>query len=153
MPGSVSAVYLGVADELTRGFTVIKKNDCNYHTKEMKEFDILNSFGGKAVLEVFEGKQDVGCYRDLDDAFYEIRNMVRDLCIFGLEGYLFDRYSSDKRKAEMEEIVIREAKRYYDRAKEIIAKNRLFIAAIQVALVEKRVLTQRDIKAIREGIV
>ena len=152
VPGSVSAVYIGTKGDRTSGFTSIRNQDSYRKSKETREYDILTSFGGKAVTEVFDGKGDVGCYTDLDIAFYAVREMVRDLCIFGLEGYVFVRESSQKHMAEMDDIVMREAKRYYEQAKEIIVKNRLFIAAIQVALVKKRILTQRDIAAIKENL-
>ena len=117
-----------------------------------EEFDILHTLGGKAAVEVIKGKKAVGCGSDMEDVFQNVKNLVESECAFGMEGYTFGRFGSDRSSNRMEEIVLREVKRYYEQTKRIITENRLFVGAVMATLLEKRIVTGKEIAKIRESV-
>ena len=152
-PGSVGAAYLGCESGHIQGFAVIKcKEDHNYNM-ESREFEILHILGGKAALEIIKGMQDIGCRSDLQEAFDTIRNMAVRTCTYGFEAFESEHlFPSENKRSQIEEIVVREADRYYKQSKKIIAENRLFVGAVMAALLEKRILTQKEIAVIKENL-
>ena len=122
------------------------------YSLEREEFDILHALGGKAAVEVIRGKQDVGCSSDMRRVFRKVQNLVERECVFGMEGFVFSIEPSDNSLSRMEDIVLREVKRYYNQTKRIIAENRLFVGAVMAALLEKRIVTGKEIAKIRESV-
>jgi len=151
-PGSVGVAYLGNSDGNIRGFAVIQKKEGYSYCLDGEEFDILHALGGKAAVEVIRGKRDVGCTSDMKAVFLKVRNLVERECAFGMEGYIFRNMPSDISLSRTEEIVLREVKRYYDQTRSIIAENRLFVGAVTAALLEKRIVTGKEIEVIRRSL-
>ena len=151
-PGSVGVTYLGNEDGKIRGFAVIQNMESDSYSLDREEFDILYALGGKAAVEVIRGKQDVGCSSDMRTVFRKVQNLVERECVFGMEGFIFGFEPSDNSLSRMEDIVLREVKRYYDQTKRIIAENRLFVGAVMAALLEKRIVTGKEIAKILESV-
>ena len=151
-PGSVNVAYLGNGNGSMRGFAAIQRKNAGFYDFEGEEFGILHTLGGKAAVEVIKGKKAVGCGSDMEDVFQDVRNLVENECAFGMEGYTFGRFGSDRSSNRMEEIVLREVKRYYEQTKRIITENRLFVGAVMTALLEKRIVTGKEIAVIRESL-
>lgn len=147
--GSVSAVCIGMESGQISGFTNVKKGDDFYFFKENLENDIICSLGGKAAVDVIEGSQDVGCVRDLHDANHQVRNFIDDLCMRGFDTFDYGDVSNDTKALSDQKVAV-ETERYYQEARRIIAENRLFVGAVMAALLEKRILTQKEIAAIRK---
>ena len=114
------------------------------------EYDVLCKLAGKAATELVFGKTDVGCTNDLGRAFHITNRLVDDLCAFGFDTYTGPD-SSEAIKGKMEQIVAMEMNKYYQQAKKILAENRMFLVKLTVALVEKKMLTRKEIQEIRNS--
>ena len=151
LQGSVTFVsaggYIGETGGVTNSYAA------NHHKKSKVEFDnyIIRKLAGKAATEVVLGQIDVGCKDDLRQAFQATEKLVGDLCAYGFDTYdLGD--VSEKLLAKKEQVVALEINKYYQRAKKLLSENRVFLDKVTDALLEKRTLTQAEIKRIRESI-
>ncbi len=149
-PGSVILVsVLGYAGKC-RGITKICRKNEHEYSKTRMERDILCKLAGKAATELVFGKTDVGCTNDLGRAFHITNRLVDDLCAFGFDTYTGPD-SSEAIKGKMEQTVAMEINKYYQQAKKILAENRVFLDKLTAALVEKKMLTRKEIQEIREN--
>ena len=148
-PESVIYVSLGKRNGFIEGCTKRMRPNGYGLIKELQEYDIICSLGGKASTEMVYGLPDVGCIKDIHDAFYTASSLVENVCAAGFETYIQSDPSSyvlEKR----DRLVASEMERYYQIAKRIIAENRPFLDAVTDALVERRMITYRELAEIKE---
>ena len=147
-PGSVNAISIGSFSGTTEGVTSIRKPDGYGFSKKLYEHEVLRCLGGRAAIGVILGKMDVGCSNDLNDAI----EIVEDL-VSGLYGPKFSYYHSESEtfRNDIEKKILTEMERYYQEAQEIIAENRCFLEEIVEELMNKEVLTYRDINRIKKS--
>lgn len=147
-PGSVSLVSVCRYYGATEGVTVIRKPDDYKISKTAQEHEVAWRLGGKVATEMVFGLVDLGCNSDLHRAFDLVTEFVDNYCSYGFdafEGNNSSGYLLEKR----DRMVAEEMDRYYRRAKQIIAENRTFLDMLTQELVEKKTITQKDIKSIR----
>ena len=150
-PGLVTFSAVGGFVGETGGITNIYTENNRRTSKKQIENDIMVELGGKAATEVILGELDVGCNLDLGRAFHYVTELVESLCAYGFDTYdLGD--ASENLLAKKEQIVSLEMNKYYQRTKELLLENRAFLDKVIEALLEKRTLTQAEIKRIRESI-
>ncbi len=149
---------------LALGVTQQLPEDDRYtYTKEYLEDQIAVLLGGRVSEEIMLGKITTGAGSDLERATEIARRMV---CEWGMsdlgplnfgekEGAIFLGKSLSMKKEISEEtarLIDREIekiiKKNYERAKEIVKKNRDKLEAIAQGLLEKEVLTSEEINAI-----
>ena len=149
--GSVTFVsaggYIGETGGVTNVFTE------NNYKKSKEEFDnyIIRKLAGKAATETVIGEIDVGCKADVRQAFQAAEKLVGDLCAYGFDTYESGD-ASENLRAKKEQLVALEMNKYYQRAKKLVSENREFLDKVTDALLEKRTLTQGEIKRIRDSI-
>ncbi len=103
------------------------------------------------------GEDDLGVGGDLDAAFDRVFDYVTGLCTNGFschsinpEGYGYD--ESQEMLSRREHIVASEIERYYVRTKQIVLENWDFLDKVAQALLEKQIITYKDIAEIRDSL-
>ena len=92
---------------------------------------------------------DVGCLDDIAGSYEDVRFLVDHICSLGFDAYA-TADSSDYVK-EMKDIRVTEClNRYYQEAKRILIANRDFLDAIVNGLMDKKTLSYKDIRIIRD---
>ncbi len=149
-PGCVNLVSIrGSAGELG-GIVNAGTGDTYCRTREEMEREILRKLGGKAAIEVVQGRIDVGCGYDLSKAFALVSLLVDDYCAYGFDSYT-SKECSEALRARKDRFISQEMTKYYQQAKMILSENRVFLDKLVAALMEKKTLTQREIRALRQS--
>lgn len=149
-PGSVTIVSAHNRKGGSGGFTSYYRDASGDPRKEAGRH-ITSSLGGMAALEQRFGVYDLGCSKDLDNAFNAMRKLVVDNCVCGFRLHGSEYGDSEELQARQEEAVASEIEKCYRRAKEILAANREFYEKTAAALAKKGLLTMLDIQKIRES--
>jgi len=110
---------------------------------------IIGALGGMAAIEQKYGIFDLGCERDLENAFDRTKELVVNNCISGFHLHCNGYEDSEHLKAEQEQAVSAEIEKFYRKAKEIISLNHDFFEKIAAALAEKKLLSAVDIQKIK----
>ena len=147
-PGSVSVVSVQCHNWFTGGITKFKKQEEIDVSKKLQENDIIRTLGGRAATAIILGEDDMGCQRDVDDAFYQVERLIDTLSTCGFKYYLRGE-PTECRKSEMEKMVTSEMERYYKEAERIVAKYRVFVIMLANDRLKKKYLTYKDIKDLR----
>ena len=146
-PGSVIFTALHLReDHMPYGLT--KSDEKEALSIKDREAEILIDFGGKAATEVILHKPDVGCCRDILSVEKAIYLLIARDCTKSLDvtDYEDRYYCSEWARENVDRLICSEKKKYYEIAKQIILNNqRLFDSMLQ-ELLDKRILTFRDIK-------
>lgn len=130
------------------GVTNYDQNEYYFFDKKFMENRIMSLLGGKAAIEIVYGTTDVGCNNDLHRAFNVATRFVDDYCSFDFSS--FDHSSSsDSLKERVDNRVAQEMLKYYRAAKEIIIKNREFLDKVAELLLNKKIITQKDIARLK----
>lgn len=115
--------------------------------------NIVSSLGGMAALEQKFGIYDLGCSKDLDNAFDAMRKLVVDNCICGFQLHASNYGDSEELQTRQAQAVASEIEHCYRTAKEILAVNSEFLEKMAAALARKGLLTMVDIQVIRDSCV
>lgn len=118
-------------------------------SKAMRENRIMYLLGGKAATEVVYGEADMGAREDLSGAFAGVDYIVNDMCSYGFENCDSWLYPSEDRCQSKSKAINRELNRLYTETKRILFENRQFLDVLTSALVERKVLTYREIQKIK----
>ena len=149
-PGSVNLLTIRGYANSKEGLTKIRKSS-DESSKRFKENTVIRLLGGKAASEVIFGESDMGCNSDLSKAFDIVEKFVDNYCSLGFET--FETVNSSQYLLEKKDRQIAsEVDRYYRIAKEIITENRDFLEVIETELIDKKILTMRDIDRIKESV-
>ncbi|MBE6807657.1 MAG: AAA family ATPase [Ruminococcaceae bacterium] len=149
IPGCVSLVTVHGKQGNPRGFVQY----CRDTSRPRLEWDqqrVMAALAGKAAVEHKFGVLDGGCRRDLASAFSGVRDMVVDLCCNGFHLYSAGMEDSEALHARQEQVIASEVEQYYRRAKAMIAANAAFLDKLAAELLFKRLLTDVDIRRIKE---
>lgn len=124
-------------------------NDHRIAPLDWKKSRIVSTLGGAAAIEQKFGVFDVGCRRDLDQAFANTRDLVVNCCVCGLHLHQNRYNDSESLLAEQEWAVSAEVEKYYRKAKEIISLNKEFFDKLAEALAKKKLLSAIDVQKIK----
>ena len=148
-PGSVNlASIISYTGEMG-GVVNVRPGGRYSRTKEEMEEEIVRKLGGKAATELVLGKTDVECGNDLSRAFSLVNNLVDDCCACGFDTFT-GKVNSQDLLARKERCIAHEIAKYYNQAKQILTQNRRFLDKLTAALMEKKILTQREIGALKQ---
>ncbi len=149
LPGSVVFAYAN-ADQFARGFVKSSTEEmppCDHARGTMR---VMASLAGKAAVDLILGVDDDGAGDDLETAHHMI-DSLNNGHVFS--GHIFSApvmYETDQ-KVHMREVANATLLHYfYGKVKRSLAENKDFLAKIARKLYEDSVLTQSDMKAIRE---
>lgn len=154
-PESVTLVSLGSGSGDICGFTATFQDDGDYFSdieNMKKKIQVL--LGGRAAIEIIFGITDVGAVNDLERAKRIITRFVGEYAEFGFDKIdpLFRENVSGDYLRSKEQTVANELTRYYKITKEVLTQNLEFLKAVSNAILERRVLTSKDILEIKEKI-
>ena len=150
-PGSVTFASVGGYVGSNYGVTKIYLDEEINSSIEKIEHNVLIDLAGKASTEVVLGQIDVGCRGDLRKAFRAIDRLVGNTCAYGFDIYELDD-SSHALLERKEQLVAMEINKKYQQAKKLLADNRVFLETVIDSLLTKKVLTQQDIRNIRNSL-
>ena len=149
IPGSVTLVSACGAENGKAGFTAFYK-DKAVDNLRWQESQIISALGGMAAIELVYGKKVTGASFDLSEAFERTNQLVSSEGLFGLQYHECNAFDcSPTMRARQEQATYAEVEKYYQKAKEILAKNKSFHEAITSELYKKPYLTMLDLKRIK----
>ena len=148
LPGSVTLSTVCAGNDGSGGLTSYRRQ--GVEPGYLQCCRAVTSLAGMAVSEQVFGVCDMGSSHDLDMAFRLVKGMVGDLCSNGLGFYSFGYHESPENTRRVEEATTAEVERFYRKAKEVLAQNRAFLDAVAKRLMEKRLITCRDIEELRK---
>lgn len=110
---------------------------------------IISSLSGMAAVEQRYGIVDMGGERDIDHASDMIRDLLTSNCVNGFRLHSRGCDDTELLKAEQEKAISEEIEKAYQKAKEIIGRNRGFLDKLADALAQKKILTTEDVQKIK----
>lgn len=147
-PESVTLVSAYNATRKRGGFTSYY-NDNSKTPLYWNKSRIIGSLGGVAAIEQKFGISDIGCERDLNQAFNMTRDLIVNTCIIGFHLHADEFNDSQRLMSAQEEAVAVEVEKYYRKAKEILSSNWEFFEKLAAALAQKKLLSAVDIQKIK----
>ena len=147
-PESVTLVSAYNAARKRGGFTSYY-NDNSKTPLYWNKSRIIGSLGGVAAIEQKFGISDIGCERDLNQAFNMTRDLIVNTCIIGFHLHADEFNDSQRLMSAQEEAVAVEVEKYYRKAKEILSSNWEFFEKLAAALAQKKLLSAVDIQKIK----
>lgn len=146
--GSVSLASVREHGNEIGGITSYYQPDKYWRAKKYMEHRVLSLLAGKAATEVKYGEVDVGSNSDLNRAFELIERFIDHYCSYGFESWEMREHSHGvTERKEMQ--IYTEIERYYQTARKILINNREFLDKLAAALVERKTLIGKDIRAIK----
>lgn len=151
-PGSVKLISVCQYTGNHGGITQILDENCNTQSQSYMEANICWLLGGKAATEIVLSRVDAGCVDDIRRAYSIVSRFVDDFCAYGFEAFTkreFYMPPTERLLARKEQLVAQEMERYYQKARMVLVENRNFLDKLIVELLERKTLSQKDIKEIR----
>ena len=152
MPDSVNFVSVRRHGGNTGGFTSYFQDEDYWLDIEIMKNRVIALLAGKAATEIVFGVVDTGTKEDLHRAFDIVVRFVDNYCSYGFDSWEQSRNTSSAVMERKEMRTFSEMERLYNRAKKLLVENREFLDAVANALIEKEVLTNSDIKKIKENL-
>ena len=147
-PDSVNIVSVCTHDSRTGGITSVYQPREYFTARHYMENRIRCLLAGKAATEVKYGDVDVGANSDLNRAFSIVERFADDYCSTSFDRW--KEYDASPALVERKEMQITvEIERYYAEARKILIQNRELLDKLAAALVEKKTVIAREIKAIK----
>ncbi len=151
-PNSVPIVTIKPHNSDIRGFTLIENDDDYFADKQFMENRVLALLGGKAAIEVLYGITDVGCNDDIHRAIKIVERFVDHYCTYGFHAFeSICENDPDSLRQSKASLISYEMERYYQQAKRLIIENRNFVEKLADELVNREVLLEKDIQAIKSS--
>lgn len=154
-PESVTLISIGKHEGAIGGFTAYYRDEKYWQSVDMMKNRIMCLLGGRCAMELKYGKIDTGCAKDIDRAVLVIQRIITqygglglDKCILHSSGYEL----SNSMKYYQERTVSDELERYYQKTKQLLIENRLFLDKLSKEIRERKLLTAREIKQIKESL-
>ena len=127
--------------------TNFETDEYYFYDKTFMENRVMTLLGGKAATELVYGATDVGCNNDLHRAFDIVTRFVDNYCSFDFSSF-GHAGSSNELRERIDDRVAQEMQKYYLEAKNILTNNREYLDGIAELLLEKKILTQKDIREV-----
>lgn len=150
-PGSVNLISISGYNGSTRGITSISKPEGYWKSKSLMEHKVIGLLAGKAATEIMCHAVDVGVASDIKRAFSIVERLVDDYCSYGFDSFI-RHDSSEFVGCNKDRMLDREMNKYYEKAKDLIVDNRDFLMAVVEELLDKRTMTNADLKRIKDGL-
>ena len=115
------------------------------------EHKVIGLLAGKAATEIMCHAVDVGVASDIKRAFSIVERLVDDYCSYGFDSFI-RHDSSEFVGCNKDRMLDREMNKYYEKAKDLIVDNRDFLMAVVEELLDKRTMTNADLKRIKDDL-
>ena len=149
-PGSVNIVSVCTHTGRTGGIASLAQSPDYFTSMHYMENRVRCLLGGKAATEVRYGEADVGANSDLERAFDIVERFVDHYCASGFDRWTMSE-TSNATLERKERHIYAYMERYYAETRKILIQNREFLDKLAAALVEKKTIIARDIRAIKES--
>ena len=114
------------------------------------ETDIMTLLAGKAATELVLNEIDMGAVGDLCCAGEKMSHLLDSSAVYDFYSQRNREETSGKINDHMCTVKGAELTRYYIKTKQLLGKNRAFLEALIEVIIEKRMITYKDIATIRE---
>ncbi len=84
-PGRVSLVSICRHSGQVEGVTQVRYSEGIKFSKELYEYEILRTLGGRAALDVIKGITDMGANRDINKVVRMVSELFDSMCIHGFD--------------------------------------------------------------------
>ncbi len=149
-PGTVNFVSISKKNTGVIGGFVSKEHKASGSLNfESEELEILSLLAGKAATEIVLGETDMGANNDIGRAFDKVRSLVDNHVAYDFNSWCHGSETSRKIYDHLDSVTGAEMSRYYQQAKRILMNNRAFLDAIIENLMDKKLLSYKDIAKIR----
>ena len=152
VPGSVNLVSVIKNESRIEGVTSISGSEYDTQTFEDLEKRIIALLGGKAAIELKFGIADIGCENDLDTATRILRDLVGECGVLGFSSRIWGNIASEYAKGNLDSNVSKKMEEYYNIAKRILIENNDLLEEMTNRLVDKKIITFKDIEEIKANI-
>jgi len=121
----------------------------DFCTVEEVEKEIMMSLGGKAATEVVFGEACLGSNSDMHDVFMLAQSLADDENVYDFRGWIADEHTPLEVKTIRDLTTQTVVSRCYNETKKLIHKNRELLDSLVTELLDKQVLTYKDIARIK----
>lgn len=149
-PGSVTFATV-LVNKRIGGFTSYEHEKGFYEDFENNEIFIMGVLGGKAAVEVVTGTIDMGANSDMDSAYERVTKLLDHNTAYDFNSWCHGEETSQNVYDHLDAGVGIEMARYYNKAKQILIKNRTFLDAVTKEIMDKKVISYKDIAKIKEA--
>lgn len=147
-PNCVSLASIKAYKTSGAGITCLFDGDDN-KGYEYRRDHVAGILGGKAATEIVFNEIDIGTCSDIAKARGILETLRDENAVFGFERQVaWSSSNMSRRKAE--QLIGAELDKLYERAKKIIAENRLFLDDVANTLLEKETIFATDIAEIKQ---
>jgi cell division protease FtsH len=115
-----------------------------------RENEILIALGGKAASEIVLGEVDMGCNKDMNNAYDLMRTLLDDVTAYDFGSWCHGNETSRNVFDHLDSATSVELSRYYLSAKKILINNRGFLDAIVEDICEKKTISYKSIATIKK---
>ena len=145
--GSVSFITIAKTNSKIRGITKYHNNDYYFDDIKFMKNRIITLLAGKAALEIIYNTCDTGCDSDISRAYTIAHRFVNDYCMLNFNSRIeFENNISEKIKQSKDEQINKLITDYYHKTKELLIENKSKLNALALALKDKKILFQDEIK-------
>ena len=150
-PGSINIVSVKNYSGDKGGVTSYEISKGYWYSKQLMENRVISLLGGKAATEIIFNEVDVGANSDLHRAFEIVERFVDNYCSYGFDKFERRACSNDLYEKRDNKIA-EDMQLYYNKAKEILFKNRELLDSVANELLEKETITYKEIQEIKSEI-
>ena len=149
-PGIVNFVSVSTKISGEIGGMVSKNYTYNYRMNfRSEENEIMCLLAGKAAVEIVLGEIDMGANDDMHKAFDKVSHLLDNNVAYDFNSWCHGEETSHSIYQHLDSVTGAEVSRYYFESKKLLIKHRKFLDAIIDNLMEKKVLSYKDIAKIR----
>ena len=146
-PGSVSLVSIESHNGSIGGVTRIRTQK-DVLNRQAMENQAIWTLGGRAATELFFGIPDVGSSEDIISAYNYIEKLICNESMSGFETFDYLTHYGGAITDHRHIRLAHEMERCYQKAKEIIASNRVLFETLLELLIKDETLTSKDIREV-----
>lgn len=148
-PESVTLISICSYESKREGITLKYRPYESRFSPEYGENEVRCLLGGKASTELTFGGVDIGSDHDIDVALKTIELFIGRWASHGFDCVPLESKRSEAVKERREMHIYSEIERYYAETKRILIRNRDFLDKLATAIIEKKTITSKDIRAIK----
>lgn len=147
-PGIVNLAAIRPSINGKDGITVDNSLQNSIGRDQSAELNFTTGLGGMAAIRTIFGERVTGACSDIEHVYDAIYDLVTKEALYGFNCCNFQNGMSEVNYARIEDYVSAELTRYYQKAQMIIRENIGKLKNVAEALIEKKVLSASEIRAL-----
>lgn len=150
-PNSINLVSICKRSREIGGVTSYNQNEDYFYQKKYMDYRVMSLLAGRAATEIKFDEIDIGANSDMERAYEIIKRFVNSYGNFGF-SFITGRSSiSNTSLSNIENQISSEMERYYKQAHKLLASNRCFLDDLAHEIMNKKILTNKDIQRIKNN--